>query len=458
MHKVLVSEDSIIVNQHICKTLEVAGYDVYSAFTGQEAIEKSTEVEPDLILMDIMMETQDDGIQAAMQIKQESDVPIIFLTALTDDGTLDRVKNSEPHGYIVKPFNEIELLSNIKVAIHKARAENAVKNNRDLFQASINSIDQSFFLLDEEGSIFYLNKPAEELLATSFKDALGKEISSVLPLYDDSGAHLSLTGFKGLASNSELEFRSKNKTIPIGDVVVKEVEVRNSKHVLITLRDITDRVNARNLHSEMEHRRIASLIEGQENERNRLSREIHDGVGQLINLLKLNVKGLSDNEEKQKLESIIEQTLKEIRNVTENLHPSRLNDFTLEKNVEKLLDQIDDISEINFQFGSSDLPSLNSYFKTHLYRIIQEALSNILKHSQAKNATIQLLGMKKEIQLTIEDDGIGYDPNLITGTDPHHGLENIEYRVHSMNGKFTLDSNKESGTMLLITIPIPDGN
>jgi PAS domain S-box-containing protein len=459
MYKILVSEDSIIVNQHICKTLEGSGYDVYSAFTGKEAVRKANEHHPDLILMDIMMETKSDGIEAAVEIKHTLDIPIIFLTALTDEGTLDKVKDSQPYGYIVKPFNEVELLSNIQVAIHKSKAENEVKNNRDLFQASINSIDQAFFLFDEEDCIFYANTRAEAMLGRQYNSIVGEPANTLLPLVRrSSGEHVSMEQLRDVDTHklfdSELVLKTKKEEIPIGDVILRQVEVKGGYfYTLFLFKDITDRVKARELEMELEKRRITSLIEGQENERSRLAREIHDGIGQMINLIKIKINALPDSPEKAELTPILEQTLDEVRNVAENLHPSRLNDFSLEKNLEKLIQQYNQDASITFSFTASDVPDLDLTKKTHLFRIVQEAISNIIKHSKAKESTIQLYGLDAKVQLTIEDDGVGYDQNAIkSGT--HHGLQNIQYRVNSMNGNFTLDSNAKSGTMLLITLPV----
>lgn len=452
MSRILVCEDSIIVNQHISKTLEVAGYEVHAAFTGSEGVEKATEILPDLILMDIMMETQDDGIVAAMEIKKALDLPVIFLTALTDDGTLDRVKESEPYGYIIKPFNEVELLSNIKVALHKSKAENIVKNNRDLLQASINSIDQAFLLIDQSKAITYANRFTEALTGLSFDQMIGKPFDQILTILDESDQLLDISELEKLDKETELILQTKDSKIDIGELVLTKVKLRQGECSLLVFRNISDRVKARRLEAELEKKRIASLIEGQENERNRLSREIHDGIGQMVNLIKLNVTSLPDGDQKEKLKELLIQTLTEVRNVSENLHPSRLKDFSLEKNVEKLMRQLDG-SEIDFQFNSSDVPELPFYKKTHLYRIIQEALSNIVKHSEANESTIQLNGLNGQVQLTIEDDGIGYDPKLIDETEAHHGLQNIKFRVNSMNGKFVLESNPTTGTMLLITVP-----
>lgn len=459
MQKILVSEDSIIVNQHICKTLEGSGFQVFSAFSGKEAVEKAKESLPDLILMDIMMETKSDGIEAAVEISKIMETPIIFLTALTDEGTLNKVKESQPFGYIVKPFNEVELLSNIQVAIHKSKAEKEVKNNYELFQAAINSIDQAFLLFDHEDKLFYLNKRSEEMLNERFEKLIGQKADTILPLYSqDSGVHFTLEQLQKEKEqklyDEELVLKNKDEQTPIGDVIIKQVPAKNeNSYTLLLFKDISDRMKARQLEKEMEKKRLASLIEGQENERSRLALEIHDGIGQMINLIKMKTRALPASDEKKELEPILEQTLEEVRNITENLHPSRLSDFSLEQNIEKLIEQFNESSETTFDFSASDVPEVDLTTKTHLFRITQEAVSNILKHAQAKESTIQLYGLGDKIQLTVEDDGVGYDakPN---DDNVHHGLQNISYRVSSMGGDFTVDSSKDSGTMLLVTVPL----
>ena len=458
MQKILVAEDSIIVNQHICKTLEGSGYQVSSAFTGAQAVRESKVSKPDLILMDIMMDSKSDGIEAALEIKQEIDVPIIFLTALTDEGTLDRVKDSQPHGYIVKPFNEVELLSNIQVAIHKSKVENEIKTNRDLFQASINSINQAFILLDENKNIFYVNTSGEELIGKKYEHLIGT------PLEDSCGIHQSETNdhveIRSLADISpsdltqqEFLLKSLSKEVQIGDIVIKAISGPGQSYTLLLFSDISDRIKARELEAELKNKRITSLIEGQENERKRIAREIHDGIGQILNFIKLKVRDVEEGPAKEELNGLLEQTLQEVRHISDNLHPSGLGDFTLEKNIEKLITQLESTAEVKFNFSHSDIPDLDLATKTHLYRIVQESLSNIIKHAHAKESNIQLYGIQDKIQLTIEDDGIGFDPGDIDQTTTHHGIRNIEYRVNSLNGNLTVDSNKESGTMLLISVP-----
>lgn len=122
--KILVVEDQNIVALNIRNKLRNLGYTVPStAATGEEAIRKAELTRADLVLMDIMLKGDIDGIQAASEIKKRLGTPVIYLTAYTDSETLERAKLTEPAGYISKPFKEEDLKSNIEMALHRQRVE-----------------------------------------------------------------------------------------------------------------------------------------------------------------------------------------------------------------------------------------------------------------------------------------------------------------------------------------------
>ncbi len=126
--KILVVEDERIVAKDISKRLQKLGYTVLAnVASGEAAIQKARELQPDLVLMDIQLEGQIDGIEAAEQIRADLDIPVIFLTAYADENTLQRAKATEPFGYIVKPFDERALHTAIEVALRRRLAEAAVR-------------------------------------------------------------------------------------------------------------------------------------------------------------------------------------------------------------------------------------------------------------------------------------------------------------------------------------------
>lgn len=125
---ILIAEDENIIAKDILKTLERLGYKVFgSVRTGKDVIEKAKELNPDIVLMDIMLEGEMSGIEAAEIIMSTLNIPVIYLTALADSETLHRAKITEPFGYVLKPFDERTLHSSIEMALYKYQINNELK-------------------------------------------------------------------------------------------------------------------------------------------------------------------------------------------------------------------------------------------------------------------------------------------------------------------------------------------
>lgn len=122
--RILVVEDEHIVAMGIKKMLKSLGYTVTGiASSGEDAISKAESTFPDVVLMDIMLKGDMDGVEAAMEIKEMFNVPVVYLTAYSDSKVLERAKRTEPFGYIIKPFDEKDLYSSIEVALQRYRKE-----------------------------------------------------------------------------------------------------------------------------------------------------------------------------------------------------------------------------------------------------------------------------------------------------------------------------------------------
>lgn len=161
--KIFIVEDESIVAKDIQNSLVRLGYEVLGiANNGADAIEKVVELEPDLVLMDIMIKGNLTGIEASEKIKEQINVPVIFLTAYADEGTLSRAKVTEPYGYILKPFKEIDLHSNIEMAIYKHRKDAALLKERDFLYSLVENKD--------EGSDMLFVKANGKLVKVHLKD------------------------------------------------------------------------------------------------------------------------------------------------------------------------------------------------------------------------------------------------------------------------------------------------
>ncbi|MBP8946453.1 MAG: response regulator, partial [Bacteroidales bacterium] len=133
--KVLIVEDEAIIAKDIENVLTKAGYKVVGSFpTGEAAIQAVDELEPDIILMDIMLKGDMSGIQAAEVIREKSNTPVVFLTAYADENTIDKARSAVPYGYIVKPFKENEVIATIEIALNKYKEDQELIKERDMLK------------------------------------------------------------------------------------------------------------------------------------------------------------------------------------------------------------------------------------------------------------------------------------------------------------------------------------
>ncbi|MCD1296159.1 hypothetical protein CUJ83_14240 [Methanocella sp. CWC-04] len=162
--RILVVEDESIVAKDLQNRLIKLGYQVPAmASSGEEAIKKAEDLKPSLILMDIMLKGEMDGIQAAEYVHSNLDIPVIFLTAYADENTLKRAKITEPFGYILKPFEERELVTAIEIALYKHQMEKKLKESQELYRDLVENQGEGIGIIDQDEKFVFAN-PAEEAI------------------------------------------------------------------------------------------------------------------------------------------------------------------------------------------------------------------------------------------------------------------------------------------------------
>ena len=183
--RIMVVEDEGIVARDLQNRLERMGYVVCAvASSGDEAIQKAGEARPDLMLMDIVLKGRMDGIEAADTIRRRFGTPAIYLTAYADEGTLQRAKVTGPHGYILKPFSERELRTNIEVALYRSEMERKLHSVAQWFSSTVRSIDEGVIATDAEGRVTFMSDVAERLAGKTKEQALGGDVDDLVHLID----------------------------------------------------------------------------------------------------------------------------------------------------------------------------------------------------------------------------------------------------------------------------------
>lgn len=168
---VLVVEDESIVSKDIQHSLKKLGYNVVgAAATGEKALELVRSENPDVVLMDIMLKGDMSGIDTAEIIKNEVTTPVIYLTAYADEATLAKAKITEPYGYIIKPFKEIDLHTSIEMAIYKSVKNREVEKERDLLFSIVEGKDSQDFIFVKANSKLVKLKTEDIFFIEALKD------------------------------------------------------------------------------------------------------------------------------------------------------------------------------------------------------------------------------------------------------------------------------------------------
>ena len=262
MTKILVVEDEVIIAMSLQRRLASMGYDVVGiCHNAEEGIKMARKYRPDLILMDIMMPGKLDGITGAQTIKAELDIPVIFLTAFAEDQVIDKAKQIEPHGYLVKPIQDRELKAVVEIAIYKQKMEQRLKASEQQYRSTINAMGDAVHVVGRDKKIIITNPTLLQWHERMGLDTnvVGRPLSELYPFLSDNV----LNEYDTVFSTGKVLVTEETTTIK-KEIVVTEVRkipiIENDKveRIITIIRDITQRKTAekelKKAHAELERR------------------------------------------------------------------------------------------------------------------------------------------------------------------------------------------------------------
>src|SRR5579863_6614326 len=225
--RILIVEDQGIVATDLERCLEDGGFEVTGiASSMDEAILEASKSLPDLVLMDIRIKGQADGIETADRLHQEFDLPIVYLTAHDDKDTVRRAKRTEPMAFLIKPFKPAELTNTVEIALNRSRAEQKLRERERSLLSAMNAIGDAVLTADAEGQVRFMNRAAEELTGWQQREALGCAATEVVLVVDEY-------------ESSAAGFRALLETGSAPDPIVRNeygVLARNGAHHWLTVR------------------------------------------------------------------------------------------------------------------------------------------------------------------------------------------------------------------------------
>jgi len=253
--QILVVEDERLIAADLQKRLERLGYIVPAiASSGAEALQCARSNPFDLVLMDIRLEGAMDGIATAQALKAEWDTPVVYITAHSDQETLNRAKLTEPHGFIIKPVTDGDLRSVLPISLYKHSMERRVRASEAWLSTTLRSVGEGIIATNTSGEIVFMNPVAEQLTGWSAADAYGYLLMDVLGLFEDSRNQPAKNPTSDLLAGETRSYTLISKAGSQTLVEIESFENRSAEDLLgaiVIVRDITGR-------REMERRMMQS--------------------------------------------------------------------------------------------------------------------------------------------------------------------------------------------------------
>lgn len=309
-------------------------------------------------------------------------------------------------------------------------------------------------------------KQADSLKAVLVKGESLKEIHRLEVQYQTAEKDRSLAEQKVALSERQATIRKKdliNKTLVVGCffiVIIAILIYRNLRHrhrLSVKEKELQDQ-KINKLEKERQLVAAQSLVKGQEEERSRMARDLHDGIGGLLSGVKLSLSTMKGNvflseESARAVSTIIGQldnSINELRRVSHNMMPEALIKYGLKETLENYCESINQSGELTIRLQTYGLEErMEQDVEIILYRIVQELLNNVIKHAHAKQVLVQLIREPGRFMLTVEDDGIGFDKEN-TDSKPGAGLQNIIARANYLNGSVDINTQPGQGTSVTI--------
>jgi PAS domain S-box-containing protein len=466
---ILYADDTEAQRYAVSHILRRAGFFVLEARTGQQALEMSAQ-HPDLIVLDVNL-PDISGIEVCKRIKADEAMartPILQVSA-TLVSTAARVAGLEggADAYLTQPIEPQELIATVRALLRVRTSEEQLWKSqlqyRSFFEANplpCCVFDTSDFriLTVNAAAIQHYGYTREEFAAMTLRDLLivGEQLAFLEALAETNSSKQSLRSWKHVAKNGKLM-----------DVEVFSAPLQlDGKNVrLAILQDITERLALQGAQHQEEIRRLLleRALQVQEDERRRIARDLHDEAGQLMTSLLVGLRTISDvrrladaKQQAKRLREIASNAINELSRLARGLHSSILDDLGIEVALRRFADDFTKTHGIRvaLEMNSADLSGFNRDEQINLYRIVQEALTNVARHAHARHVQIEFQSSSANLDVSIRDDGQGF-PSGFHSPPNHLGIEGMRQRAAHLGGILQIVSPGNGGTEVHLHIPHP---
>ncbi len=479
--KILIVEDDALIARDIEKILISLGYSVIKIITtGKGIVPRILKEDPDLILMDIMFQDKVRGIDIARRVRKLEDIPVVYLTAHSENSVIKKAKITEPYGYLLKPVGEKDLEIAIDMALYRyrigkkyrERMEKSLSESETRYRQLVENLNEGIVMQNRKGAITYANQRFLDMIGYTSGEVIGKPITKFL-----AGGLLKKQEVKEASKGdavkklSEISWRRKDGERVFTILSPKPVynEKGHHKGTVAVLTDITDRREVeKELHRSKELlRKLSQHLQAvREKESKRIAREIHDELGQQLTALKMDLAWISNqvNPEEEgaprflqkinSMSSLVDNTIHTVQKISSELRPGLLDDLGLVPAIEWLAQEFESQTKIPCMMQLfCELVDIDPDCSTAIFRISQEALTNVARHAKASRVSISLKEENGALVLKIKDNGKGIEADDVFSPSSL-GLMGMRERAHTFGGELSINSKPNKGTTLTVAFPV----
>ncbi|MGA2660149.1 MAG: response regulator [Verrucomicrobiota bacterium] len=454
--RILMVDDNPALLEVISKLLRSEGYEVATAPTGLEGLWLTRRWLPDLVLLDVQLPDLD-GFEVCRQIKADPALLDVFVIMLSGQATSASEKagglDTGADEYLTKPIAAEELFARIRTAARLRHTTAALRASEQHYRRLVEILPDAVGLLDAQGRLTAANPQALSMLGYAEAGLLlGKSAFELAPPEEQERfrADLALALRTGVLQNVQYTLlRKDGRRFPVEISVAVPSEGRGQPSgLVVVVRDITERKR-----TEEELRRLPRrIIEAQEAERQRVARDLHDGVNQIIASAKMRLRKVESSialinpaatQVLARCYELLVQALEENRRIAHALRPSDLDDLGLVEACRNLCKELEVRSNLQVSCQITEpAKRLPPAVELDLFRIIQETLSNAERHAQATAVSLQMAIQDGSLELSIRDNGRGFGLKRADASRDKRrgiGLTNVRERAAALGGVCEID-------------------
>jgi PAS domain S-box-containing protein len=463
--KILHVDDTDAQRYALSRVLRHAGFEVLEARTGRQALDLAAQL-PDLVILDVNL-PDIDGFAVCKQIKANeatARIPVLHLSA-TMVSTEARVAGLDggADAYLVQPVQHEELLATVRALLRVRMAEEALwtyeRQFRLFFEANplacwvVNASDLRILAVNE-AAVQQYGYSREEFIGLSTRDIMaGESLPGSTPAFQAGTVH---------------KHKTKSGKVLNVEEIWAPLHLNGKDARLAIVQDITAKLRREESQrrEEMQRLLLERVLKAQEEERQRISRELHDEAGQLMTSLLVGLRSLGDarrlkaaKNQAKELRKITSKAIAEVGRLARGLHSSVLDQFGLREAIEKVATEHSSLHHVPvaLDFGETPFSELDTQLQIGIYRIIQEALTNVARHSQAASVSVHFEWSYPLLKLSIRDDGRGFQSrNLSDLPSKHLGIEGMRQRAIILGGTLDIKSEPNKGTLIEVRLPVSD--